>query len=234
MPQPDYAEVFFWVLDSVGFLRAALRRKQIHPKLAKAALIVAAPAMAAVIGLKRHRAGRRAGEEPEVIALADVGKDFDELWQRKGGEGRLYASREAVDLRWHFGAHAEAGSLTILGCRRGGRLDGYLAMTREEVKSIGLIRARILDLFVDRDESVVVEALLSAAAVVARDGNCHVLEAVGFPATIRTQFRRYNPFARRFSSFPFHYMAQSPELRASLQVEEAWYPSLYDGDSCLF
>ncbi|MEJ7759404.1 MAG: hypothetical protein WKF55_07395 [Gemmatimonadaceae bacterium] len=235
MPQPTYAEVLFWVLDAAGFLRAALRRKQTHSKLAVAASILAAPAMAAVIGLKRHRAGRRIGVvEPEMIALADVGDDFDELWQRKGGEGRLYASREAADLRWHFGPHAEAGTLTILRCRRGGQLEGYLVMIREEVKSIGLIRAKILDLFVAGDESVVVEGLLSAAIAVARNGNCHVLEAVGFPATVRTQLCRHNPFTRRFSSFPVHYIAHSPQLRAALQVEEAWYTSLYDGDSSLF
>lgn len=235
MPQSEYAEVLFWVLNSAEFLRAALRRKRTHGTLAETAAIVAAPAMAAVIGLRRLQAGRRArGGEPETIALAHVGDDFDELWQRKGGEGRLYASREAADLRWHFGHHAEAGTLTMLCCRRRGQLDGYLALVREEVKSIGLIRAKILDLFVAKDDPILVEALLSAAAAVARDGNCHVLEAVGFPATIRAQLRRYNPWVRRFSNFSFHYMAQSPELRAALQVEEVWYPSPYDGDSSLF
>ncbi len=235
MPQRQYDEVLFWVLDPAEFLRAALRKGHAHPSLAEAGALVAAPALAAAIRLQRRHVSRRvAGLDPELISLDAIDDEFDDLWRRKASEGRLYAYREAADLRWHFARHAGAGTLTVLRCRRAGLLDGYLVMVREKVGTVGLNRAKIIDLFVAADDPTVIDALLSAAANVAREQNCHVLEAVGFPESIRAQLKNYRPFTRRFANFPVHFKAQSSALHAALQSEQAWYPTLYDGDSSLY
>ncbi len=235
MPQREYDEVLYWVLDSEEFVRAAFRRRHTHRLLAEAGALVAAPALAAAIRLQGRRLGRRvAGLDPEVISLADIDDEFDDLWRRKTGESRLYAYRQAADLRWHFTRHNVAGTLTVIRCRRAGLLNGYLAMVREEVTTVGLRRAKIVDLFVDKDDPAVIEALLFRAADVAEEQNCHVLEAVGFPASIRAQLRNYRPFMRRFADFPVHFKARSPTFQAALQNQHAWYPTLYDGDSSLY
>ncbi len=235
MPQRDYDTVFYWVLDAAGFLRAALRRKHSHAMVTMAASLAGGPALAAVIHLQGRVVGKRIRSlDPERIQLEAVDDEFDDLWRRKASEGRLYSYREAADLRWHFSPHAKAGTLTVLRCRQRGVLSGYLMLVREEAASIGLTRAKIVDLFVADDDPAVIDALISAAASVASEQKCHVLEAVGFPASIRAQLKRYKPFTRRFAYFPIHFKAQSPVLQSALMSEHAWYPTLYDGDSSLY
>lgn len=234
MPQQEYDEVFYWVLDSEGFLRAALRRNNAHPLIAVAGAIAGAPAVSAIVHLQRRRLyGPSRSVDAEIISLEAVDSEFDDLWGRKASDGRLYSYRQAADLRWHFNLHAKAGTLVLLRCRNAGLLAGYLIMVREETPSIGLTRAKIVDLFVAEDSPPVIDALISAAAGVAKAQNCHVLEAVGFPASIRAQLKSYNPFTRRFANFPVHFKAQAT-VQTTLLSEHAWYPTLYDGDSSLY
>lgn len=235
MPQASYQQVLYWVADSDGFLRSALRKKDIRSPLAQAAAGALSPVVGAACTLTRRRPGRlRARLEPEVIALQAVDDDFDALWQRKLREApRLYASRTADDLRWHFEPGAEAGTVGVIGCRRGGRLDGYLVVMRSETRDIGLVRARVADLLVAGDDDLVIDALLAAAYQWARDHHCHVLELMGLPLSVRSVAERSRPFSRTLPTYPFFYKAPTPELQAALQPEDAWYPSVYDGDTCL-
>jgi hypothetical protein len=234
MPQASYQEVLYWILDGNGFLRSALRKKGVRAPLRKAAGLAVSPILAAGLAL-RGRPGRlRAGLEAEVIRLSDVDEEFDELWRRKLGERpRLYASRTAEDLRWHFEPGADAGTVGVLRCRRHGRLDGYVVLLRTEAPDIGLVRARVADLLVAGDDARVVDALLAAAYEWGRRNGCQVLELMGFPPSIRSVAERSRPFSRALPTHPFLYKALIPELGAALAAEDAWYPSVYDGDTCL-
>jgi hypothetical protein len=234
MPQASYQQVLYWILDGNGFLRSALRKKEVRAPLRKAAGLAVSPILAVGLAL-RGRPGRlRAGLEAEVIPLSDVDEEFDELWRRKLGERpRLYASRTADDLRWHFEPGADAGTVGVLRCRRHGRLDGYVVLLRTEAPDIGLVRARVADLLVADDDARVVDALLAGAYEWGRHNGCHVLELMGLPPSIRSVAERSRPFSRALPTHPFLYKALTPELGAALAEEDAWYPSVYDGDTCL-
>jgi len=119
----------------------------------------------------------------------------------------------------------------MLCARRGGQLDGYLIMIQEETLEIGLIRAKIADMFVVSNDAEVIDALLAVAYESAREKRCHILELVGFPREIRALASVYRPFSRKFPNFPFFYKALSAELSSALQSENSWYPTLFDGDS---
>ncbi len=236
MPVRAYDRVLFWVLDAARFLHAALRKKAVRPVLARAGSLALAPLLAAVNAVPGRRLGRRrAGLEPEVIPLSAVGDAFDDLWRRKIAEGRrrLLAYRMAEDLRWHFGPGDALGTVDVVQCRRGGRLDGYLILQHEAPPSLGMARARIVDMLVAGDDEAVIDALVAAADGLARDRGAHVLELVGFPAAIRARAERSRPFGRMFPTSPFHYKPASPGLAADLREASAWYPTLYDGDSSL-
>ncbi len=235
MPQNSYQQVLYWVVDGNGFLRSVLRKKDVRPPLATAAGFALAPALGAALALTRRRPGRlRAGLEPEVIPLSQVDEEFDGLWQRKLGEGRrLYACRTADDLRWHFEPGAEAGTAAVIRCRRRGRLEGYVVVTRSEAPDIGLVRAKVADLIAAHDDGSVVDALLAAGHAWAREQGCHVLEFVGLPVAIRSIAEQSRPFSRMLPTYPFYYKALTAELAAALQSQDAWYPSAYDGDTSL-
>jgi hypothetical protein len=235
MPQTTYGQVLYWVMDGDGFLRSALRKKDVRGPVASAVGLALSPALRLALTLTRRRPGRlRAGLQPEAIPLAEVGDAFDSLWQRKLTEGRrLYAYREAEDLRWHFEPLAEAGTLGLLGCRRGKRLDGYIVLIRSENPDIGLVRARVADLLVAQDDPSVVEALLASAYEWGLDHGCHVLEVMGLPPPIRSTAERSRPFCRTLPTYPFFYKAPTAQLRTALDREDAWYPTVYDGDTCL-
>ena len=83
------------------------------------------------------------------------------------------------------------------------------------------------------DDGSVVDALLAAGYQWAREHGCHVLELMGLPSSIRSVAERSRPFSRTLPTYPFFYKAPTRELQGALQGENAWYPSIYDGDTCL-
>ena len=121
----------------------------------------------------------------------------------------------------------------LLTVRSSQSLSGYLALLEERVPQIGLVRAKVADLVVAGDDRNVVESLLAAAYATASERGCHILEWVGFPREIRTEAERLNPFSRMLPNDQFHYKAASNDLAAALAREDAWYATLYDGDSTL-
>lgn len=233
MPIREFDRVLFWVLDAARFVGSVLRKREVSPLLATAGALALGPLLAVVDALPGRRPGRHArGLEPEVIPLSTVGDEFDDLWARAiAGPPRLFANRTAEELRWHYGPKAAAGTVTLLRCRRGGRLAGYLVLLREEVPALRLVRSKIVDMLVAGDDAIVVDALLAAAYDAARGQGAHVLELVGFPRGVRARGERAHPFRRMFPGTAFYYKPASPELAAALGPERAWYPTFYDGDS---
>lgn len=240
LPQSDYQQINYWILDAAAFIKVIILRKLQQQRLARLSSSLLHPFLAAFIAARsgngRDRLpGKAHSSLPvEAVALMNVGGEFDELWQRNAGQdGRLLACRTAVDLRWHFRHSAEANALTMLACRRNGRLEGYLALIRETLTDLKLVRAKIADMFVAGDEATVIESLLAGAAEAARSQGCHLLEFQGFPAPVREQVLRHRPFTRHAPAFPFYYKACSPMLDDQLRSAAAWYPTPYDGDSTL-
>jgi len=234
MPQPDYAQVLFWIIDSQGFLRAAARKKGFGSSTAWAASIFGALPLEALKRIKSNRP-RKYSDDVSVRRIAEINEDFDVLWTRRRKElpGKILTSRNAATLRWYFGLGARRDDTRILCCYRNGTLEGYAAVVCEDLPSIGLKRLKIADLFVASDDGGVIGELITTAYEFAMTKGCHVLELIGLPQLPRTVVRKYRPFSRSMATFPFFYKSLDLSLRSQLVDPNAWYITAYDGDTAL-
>jgi hypothetical protein len=233
IPQPEYDRSFYWVLREAGFLGAALLKKGWPRAVSRLGGVALAPALwAAVRATRRLPRSRTGGLTVRALDPAAAGTDVDELWRRRLDEGnKLLAHRTAATLRWHFPAERKRNFL--LGAYDGGRLVGYLAAVRQDAEQLRLRRARVADLFVERDDPETIRQLLGAAARMARQGGAHMLEVVGFPEHVRRVFLESRPFELWNQAWPFLYKAPDPALHRELASAGVWYASLYDGDGSL-
>lgn len=235
MPMSNYQKVLFWVIDPGGFISSALRKKKIHPKIAKYCGATIAPFIKIVSRLTAHHIVSTHSEiQVQTIQLDGVNEEFDVLWQRKNSDKEcLYTFRRAEDLLWHFECISQHADIRIICCRRLGILEGYAILMCEEIAEIGLVRAKLVDLFVVDDMPDILNTLLAESYKLAKTRGCHILEIVGYTPQIRALAQRFKPLSRMYENIGFHYKASSIELDKSLEVPDAWYPTLFDGDSSM-
>lgn len=234
IPQPGYHQSFYWVLRPVPFAMAALRKKGV-PAPVSAVGALAAPALWAE-GLVRVRRFAKAAARFELrtIRPESAGADFDDLWKRTTKESRsLLAVRDAKTLRWHFAGRGRSNPPVLVGAYLGSRLAGYAAIVRQDASHIGLRRARLADLFVEKDDPNTIGALLAGAVDEARRGGAAMLEAVGFHARVRQIFAQTRPFELWDEGWPFLFKAGDPALQSALSDESRWRACLFDGDGSL-
>jgi len=210
--------------------------KKIHPNIAKYCGAIISPFIKTVSRLAKHHIVSKDSEiQVQTIQLDDVNGEFDVLWQRKNSDkGCLYAFRRAEDLLWHFECISQHADIRIICCRRLGILEGYAILMCEEIAEIGLVRAKLVDLFVLDDMPDILNTLLAESYKLAKTRGCHIFEIVGCTPQIRALAKRFKPLSRLYENLGFYYKASSMELDKSLELPNAWYPTLFDGDSSLF
>jgi len=237
LPYADYDESLFWVTSSEGFLSAMFQHLCVPCIVARIAAFLAQPALSIWLNLRGHGPRHRQWSSELTILRADeIGSEFDELWERKQVElsQTLLADRSSASLRWHFGhSGAMARQAQILVARQNKSLVGYIVLIRMDSQAIGLKRYCVADLFVENDTPEVIDALLELAYTTARKNGIHMVEWVGFPERVRTRFTATAPLMRKLSSCPFWYKAIHLENLPNLDLPEAWYASLFDGDGSL-
>ena len=234
MPQRDYDQILYWVLEPRAFISAAFKYNNQHPAVAWAGSYLLALPLKGLIALKApQKVSSQKGRltELRLIDASDIGQEFDELWARKAErETRLISYRTAEVLRWHF-AKVRA---KVLSCYREDTLVGYAIVTREDVGQFGLARSKIADLFVEGDDPELMDQLLQGIYDYAKSDGSHVLEVFGFPTNIRETFHRANPHSRQLQSWPYFYFAVDNSFHKDLLEEEAWFACPFDGDTSLF
>ncbi len=235
MPQADYGEVLFWVINSRQFLFSALLKTRIRKNLATVLSYTLSPLLGLVKALRIRSCSFRGGHlQVTKCELDSIDLDFDDLWRRKLTEKpRLFASRQAEDMRWATSLAALSHEMSLLVYRADGRLQGYILLAKERAAHIPLQRAKVIDLFVVDDDLEIMSALLAAAFADAEKSGCDVFEIIGFPGNLRALFRSHRPFTRWYPCHPFYFKALSAEMASTLQATSAWYPSPFDGDSFL-
>jgi len=136
-------------------------------------------------------------------------------------------------LRWHFEVPGDTGTVRVLCCFGKGRLLGYMVIRDEQPDATGLRKSLIADLLVERDDSEVVEALFVAGYRHAEKAGSHILEVLGFPASLQRVWMRWNPYKRKYPSSPFLFKAPDPLLHRKISEGMTWYATLFDGDFSL-
>ncbi len=234
LPQASYDRSYFWVLRLVGFSDALLRKRGFGKTTSRLGSFVLAPLLWAEARVRRRGLPFRSGSLTIKVIGADVIDDvFDELWHRKVAEGRrLLAHRTSKALRWHFWRRSTELPTCFVCAYDGPRLAGYIAIVRQDAQ-VGLRRARVADIFAERDDADTIRQLLDAAAQEARKRGAEMLEVIGFPEHIRRIMGACRPFELRKDAWPFLYKAIDPELGSELSFSDAWYPCLFDGDGSL-
>jgi hypothetical protein len=235
IPQPHYNRIFYWVLRTAHFLNSGLRKKGYAKPVSRIGSVMLAPLLWGEMRLRGR--GRRFGDGAlniKILPAEAIGSDVDELWERKIAEGRkLLAYRDARSLRWHFSAAGKSHSPVLIAAYSGTRLVGYLALVRQDGPDIHLQRARVADLFVERDDPATIGQLLDVAMQQALADGADMLEVIGFPVHFQQLFQEYRPFRRWNESCPFLYKAPQPDLHHELGSADLWHACLYDGDGCL-
>lgn len=234
MPQPQYEQILYWVVDAPGFLKAAFRKKGRGVGMATLMGLLGSVPLDFSMRIK----GRRpyaALDHISIVPISGVDEAFDDLWARKQEELKsvMLASRDAATMRWYFSLGAGRDAVRFIRYDDGGKLLGYAAVVREDATAIGLRRMKIADLFVEGDDPKVVQALLAGAYEYAIASRCHVLELVGLPVNMRALVEKTKPFSRPMATFPFYYKALKPEIDSILSNPDNWYVSAYDGDTAL-
>ncbi len=235
LPQPDYDNVLFWVLQPRSFADALMKKLTLNPLVAGVGGSLTSFAVATDNILRRRRP-RRSSELLAIreISTREIGDDFESLWMEKLNEDpRLLADRTPVTLRWHYEIPGDLGSVRVLCCYQDGKLVGYVVVRTDTDGKSGLSKSIIADLIARRDDPKVVRALFVAAYDHAKSVRSHVLEVTGFPPNIRSVCLQWNPYRRKLPACPFYYKAADPLLHQTLSKATAWYACPFDGDETL-
>ncbi len=237
VPYPDYDQMPFWVTRSSGFMAAFCQRFGLPGWFAQVVDGIAAPLFSVWLALRGHGPRRQQWDgECTLVAVNDIGPEFDRLWARRQEElpHAVLAERSAAMLRWHFGHEGAAQrQARVLAAHRNGELVGYLVLTREDSPALGLQRYRVADLFVGGDAPEVIDVLLRAAYETARKEGVHTVDCIGFPARVRERFMATAPLVRQLPSWQFWYRAVWPDKLPPLAQADAWYAGSFDGDASL-
>jgi len=234
MPQPEYDNILYWVVNASGFLSAAFRKKGRGSFAASMLGLLGSVPLDFNINIK----GRRPYgglDHLTPVSLDGVDAAFDDLWHRKRAQmpDTLLASRDAETLKWYFGLGAGRDNVRFLRYDKDGALKGYAVLVREDAPAIGLKRLKVADIFADNDDPDVLQALLAGAYDYARARQCHVLELIGLPKGAREVAQKSKPFSRPMATFPFFYKTLNAGLEEKLSDASAWYVTAYDGDTSL-
>jgi hypothetical protein len=235
LPQRNYEEVLFWILNAEEFLRAGMSKLQVAEPIGAVAAFLGAPVLR---GDSVFRGRRPRPKYPRLscrlLSVEEIGDDFQDLWLRKVKERpRLLACRTPEILRWHFLIPHGRRKTQVLACYTGGRLDGYMVVQTGIHGPHGLRRAMVADLMVAGDQPEVITELFACAYEIAKKSKSDVFEVLGFPGVVRQICRLWKPYSRKYPACPFFYKADDPELRDVLAREEAWYAGPFDGDTTL-
>jgi hypothetical protein len=234
LPQLDY-EVLFWVLRSRPFAHEVIAKLQLGPGVSRLAGALVTLAVGTDKALRRRWPRRRESSLAiKQIAVADIGDDFQTLWESKLREAsRLLADRSPGTLRWHCQTPDDKGSTAVFCCYCGEELLGYIVVRSDPVPTVGIRRSMVADLIAKNDDPATLNALCAAAYQHGKHMGSHVLEILGFPPGIRAVCSRSNPYLRKYPSCPFYYKTADPSLHKALAEPSLWYASPFDGDTTL-
>jgi len=235
LPQPDYDTVLFWILRPFSFAQAVSKKLKLRPSASRGGSLLGSMVIAAEkVLLRRWPKSASPQLSVKVIKVNEIGEDFERLWDAKRAERpRLLSDRRPATLRWHFEIPGDRATKRLFCCFRNHELEGYLVLRHEPDPGDAPRRSLICDMLIKGDRTETIEALFVAAYDDAKRAGSHIIELMGFPASIRQTFLSRNPYQRKYPACPFYFKAIDPALHKELSNEVNWYASPYDGDATL-
>lgn len=236
LPQPDYGNVLFWVLDTRHFAREVLKKIGV-----KAPLIGPGAAVASLV-IEGDRVIRKA--VPRVnsarcsirdTSVQELGPEFEQFWSENSHANQHLMARRTLEIvRWHFDPPGNRRSTRVLSGWAENKLVGYIMVRHEPPDTEGLRRSLVADLLVNQSDPRILDQLFAAALSSAKKAGSDVLEVMGFPDRIRQTLLRWKPYSRQYPSCPFFFKARSQALHERLTDKNEWYACPYDGDATLW
>jgi hypothetical protein len=236
LPQPDYGNVLFWVLNSRHFSKEVLKKLGMKGFLLEPGAAVASVVMNGDIAM-RQRIPRRnsAGCSVRETGVHEFGPQFEQLWaENSHGISRLLARRTPEILRWHFDPPGNRRVTAVFSSWAENKLVGYLIVRHEPRDMEGIRRSLVADLMVKNDDPLILEQLFAATLASAKKAGSDTLEVMGFPDGIRRTLVQWKPYSRQYPACPFYFKAPNRSLHEKLTEQEAWYACPYDGDATLW
>lgn len=234
LPQLDYNKLNFSVLNNRRFIVSFLLKKKFKRVAAGFLSYLLYPLTLMLFRIKCPPLSllHRNNITVENYKLDSVGDDYDDLWENKiKNSSLLYSFRKTADLRWILNISNIYNKTVLLSYRSNNQLIGYVLVLKQYVDKINLKRAKIVDLFVINDKPEIINALIAAAYIEAKNAGDDVIECHGFHGQIKNLIAKVLPFVRLYPNFPYYFKAISKDLDFKLQNDSSWYACSFDGDS---
>lgn len=233
IPINDYDVVRFWVVDYEKFVRSLLIKKKFPMHK-----IVSYPIAMIMQGLDLIiRKKRFIEEEGHIVDFySDFTDEFDLFWERlkKRFPNRVLYVRNKEHLCWHFKYPLINKSAWLSVVKNNDEsIKAYAIFLRQDNKSIGLKRLRLIDFQSLDDDQAILTSLISSGIKKCREQGMHLLEVVGFDGLKKKIIERCSPHRRRLPNWPFYYKTKERLLAQELSNSAIWDPSLLDGDSSM-
>jgi GNAT superfamily N-acetyltransferase len=187
-----YRRLGFRDLGHLHFFQAILDPAAVaRRRLGRVAGTVAGPFLGAAQHVLRMRSGRLP-PDIEVRHAAEIGPEYDALWDRVRPGFAACVRRDAAYVRWKY-RQCPHRTYALLEARRAGVLTGFAVTRHEDYR--GLRLGWIVDLFASPDDRPTRDALLAAAVSSLKAARVARAQALCSSACLAADLRRHGFFA---------------------------------------
>tara|TARA_B100000029_G_scaffold515285_1_gene621533 strand:- start:469 stop:1566 length:1098 start_codon:yes stop_codon:yes gene_type:complete len=232
MPVSTYQNSMFFVLDLEKLICSFLKVKKIYlGKIINKFIFY----LSYVFLYKKINFWKSVNQPKNVIINTIIDNEFDVFWEDYKSEFKykFLQSRSASWIRWHIQQKIEQNKAWINTVTENKKILGYAICLERNNPKIGLKRIVIIDLVSLQDNTEVYLSLIKGCVNESKKRGYHMIEAIGFKNSKNRIFSQFKTFNRKFPIFPFYYKIGKIVDKNFLNVEDAWDPSLIDGDSFL-
>ena len=235
VPVGNWDNCAFWITNYDGFVSSAISRKQWPGALAG----FASPALNIYDKVSKSSLPRQNHPLHRQNAFDDR---FNVFWQelQQSYPRRFLATRSRDVLDWHFKFSLAENRAWVVTYEVDSRVSAYAIFQRQDHHDINLKRVRLIDyqaLPGSRDrsssEDAILESILAWGLNECATQGIHMLEAIGFRPDKQRVIDRFAHRRRQLAAWRYFHKTPCEALQQKLHDQDAWDPSLFDGDASL-
>ena len=232
MPILTYQNSKFFVLDLEKLICSFLKRKKIYlGKIIEKFIFY----LSYIFLYKKINFWKNVNQSKIVTINTIIDNKFDDFWETYKSEFKykFLQSRSASWIKWHIQQKIEKNKAWIITVVENKKILGYAICLERNNPKIELKRIIIIDLVSLQDNTEVYRSLIKGCINESKKRGYHIIEAIGFKNSKNEIFSQFKTFNRKFPIFSFYYKIGKIIDKNFLNTEDAWDPSLIDGDSFL-